>query len=160
MGYRTQARHTTCPGCREEIYMEELVKGQCPLCGAPVDEIDTSDETLEFDEGFERSELSWLVLQYFLFKQFNEAGANPLQVYKLLSRVEEDGDEPSSDAEESYSYNLDAELSGMERFLPKRCSSCRKIFFRGASKKVSGDLTCGVMKVSYQCPDCFGKKGE
>ena len=156
MGYRIQTRHTTCPGCREEIYMEELVKGECPLCGAAVDEIDTSVESLEFDEGFERSELSWLVLQYFLFKQFQEIGANPLQVYKLLSRVEEDGDHPSESVE-SYSYNLDADLSRIERLIPKRCTSCRKYFFRSASKKVTGDLVCGGMKVTYLCPDCAGK---
>ncbi len=155
MVYRTHARHTTCPGCNEEIYMEELVKGQCPLCGSPVEELEAQEESLEYDDIFERSELSWLVLQYFLFKKFQEFGANPLQVFRLLSSVEENGEIVATKKEtEKFTYELDAELARLERLLPKRCSSCRKIFVRGASKKVSGDLLTSGMTVSYRCPKC------
>lgn len=161
MGYRTHARHTTCPGCNEEIYMEELVKGQCPLCGSPVEELEAHDESLDYDDGFERSELSWLVLQYFLFKKFEDLGANPLQVFRLLSTVEENGEVVATKKEkEELPYELDAELSRLERLLPKRCSSCRKIFVRGAAKKVSGDLLLGGIKVTYLCSKCVDKKGE
>ncbi len=157
MGYRTHARHTTCPGCNEEIYMEELVKGQCPLCGSPVEELEAQDESLEYDDLFERSELSWLVLQYFLFKKFEDLGANPLQVFRLLSTVEENGEVVATTKEkEELPYELDAELSRLERLLPKRCSSCRKIFVRGATKKVSGDLIIGNMTVTYRCRSCQG----
>ncbi|MCQ1539462.1 hypothetical protein FTO68_10790 [Methanocalculus taiwanensis] len=157
MGYRTHARHTTCPGCNEEIYMEELVKGQCPLCGSPVEELEASDESLDYDDGFERSELSWLVLQYFLFKKFEEVGANPLQVFRLLSTVEENIEIVSSGKEkEHYAYDMDAELSLVERLLLKRCSSCNKLFIRGATKKISGDLLSGGMKITYRCGKCQG----
>lgn len=158
MGYRTHARHTTCPGCNEEIYMEELVKGQCPLCGSPVEELEAQDEQLEYDDLFDRSELSWLVLQYFLFKKFEDVGANPLQVFRLLSAVEENGEIVATKKEtEELPYELDAELSTLERLLPKRCGSCRKLFFRGAAKKVSGDLLTGGMAVSYRCTRCSGE---
>ena len=33
MAPRINARHITCPGCQEEVFMEELVGGRCPLCG-------------------------------------------------------------------------------------------------------------------------------
>ncbi|RQD83505.1 MAG: hypothetical protein D5R96_02920 [Methanocalculus sp. MSAO_Arc2] len=161
MGYRTHARHTTCPGCREEIYIEELVGGNCPLCGSAIDEADASEETIEFEEIFERSELSWLVLQYFLFKRFQELGANPLQVFRLLSSIEENGDMISSGQEkEHYAYDLDADMSRVERLLPKRCSSCGKLFVRGAKKKISGNLLISGMTISYRCNTCTVGKGE
>lgn len=28
--------HMECPGCSEEIHREELIDGECPLCGEPV----------------------------------------------------------------------------------------------------------------------------
>ncbi|RQD79496.1 MAG: hypothetical protein D5R99_08110 [Methanocalculus sp. MSAO_Arc1] len=137
--------------------MEELVGGNCPLCGSPVEELEAQEEPLEYDDLFDRSELSWLVLQYFLFKKFEDAGANPLQVFRLLSSVEEDGEiVPALREKEQLTYELDAELSRIERLFPKRCSSCRKLFVRNAAKKISGDLLKGGMAVAYLCRRCQG----
>ncbi|MCP1714771.1 hypothetical protein J2T58_000616 [Methanocalculus alkaliphilus] len=153
MGYRTHARHTTCPGCREEVYIEELVGGDCPLCGSSVGDVDASEEEIQFDDSIERSELSWLVLQYFLFRKFQEYGAHPLQVYRLLSRIDEEGECPAVPGENTR-FALDADLSRMERILPKRCSTCRRVIFFGGAKKIIGDLVHGDMTIRFLCSDC------
>jgi len=157
MGYRTHARHTTCPGCREEVYIEELVGGECPLCGSSVSDVDASEEEIQFDDSIERSELSWLVLQYFLFRKFLEYGAHPLQVYRLLSKIDEEGDCPVVPGE-STRYELDADLSIMERILPKRCTTCGQFILFGGAKKIIGDLVIGDMEIAYHCSECRSTK--
>ncbi|HPA08569.1 MAG TPA: hypothetical protein PLW73_08805, partial [Methanoregulaceae archaeon] len=82
MTSRMHAPHTTCPGCREEVYLEELVKGRCPLCGCEFEEFDTQDT--EIEDYVDRSDLPWLVFNYFLFKRFLEIGASPVQIMQFV----------------------------------------------------------------------------
>ena len=84
MTSRMHAPHTTCPGCREEVYLDELVRGRCPLCGCTLEDFDSQESELE--DFIERSDLPWLVFNYFLFKRFLEIGASPLQIMHSLQR--------------------------------------------------------------------------
>jgi len=86
MTYRTHAAHTTCPGCQEEVYLDELVKGRCPLCGCSLEDMDGLEN--EVDEFVDRNDFSWLVFNYFIFKTFTELGASPLKVMELLALYE------------------------------------------------------------------------
>jgi predicted nucleic acid-binding Zn ribbon protein len=79
--------HTTCPSCHEEVFLDELVGGRCPLCGYSLDEDDGTCS--EYEETLERSDLGWMILQFFIFRRFCSEGANPLQVMQVLSRYEE-----------------------------------------------------------------------
>ena len=76
MTSRTHAAHTTCPGCQEEVYLDELVKGRCPLCGCTLEDLEEVES--EVDELLDRGDFSWLIFNYFLFKQFTDLGASPL----------------------------------------------------------------------------------
>ncbi len=151
MAPRINARHITCPGCQEEVFMEELVGGRCPLCGC---ELDGSEESCEgFEELLDRSDLTWLVYQYFLFRKFEAMGASPLQTLNLISRC----DDPSAvgpSYPEGSPYSLEISLTLRDRILPKRCSRCRKIFLRGGRKLVTGDLGHTAQDISYICPSC------
>ena len=40
MTSRMQSPHTTCPGCQEEVFLDELVGGKCPLCGCSLEDFD------------------------------------------------------------------------------------------------------------------------
>jgi hypothetical protein len=54
-----QSPHTTCPGCQEEVFLDELVAGKCPLCGCSLEDF---DETFgEYERILDRSDLSWLI---------------------------------------------------------------------------------------------------
>jgi hypothetical protein len=131
--------------------MEELVGGRCPLCGC---ELDGSEEPCEgLEELLDRSDLTWLVYQYFLFRKFEAMGASPLQTLHLISRFDDPGaGGPSSP--EGTPYSLEIPLSLRERITPKRCSRCGRLFLSGGRKLVSGDLGRSSEDVSYICPSC------
>ena len=75
MAPRINARHITCPGCQEEVFMEELVGGRCPLCGC---ELDGSEEACEgFEELLDRSDLTWLVYQVLPLPEVRGDGGEP-----------------------------------------------------------------------------------
>ena len=83
MTSRMHAPHTTCPGCREVVYLDELVRGRCPLCGCTLEDFDSQES--EIEDFIERSDLPWLVFNYFLFKRFLEIGASPLQIMQAVA---------------------------------------------------------------------------
>ena len=151
MAPRINAKHITCPGCQEEVFMEELVGGRCPLCGC---ELDGSEESCEgFEELLDRSDLTWLVYQYFIFRKFEAMGASPLQTLNLISKC----DDPSAmgpSYPEGTPYSLEIPLTFRDRILPKRCSRCRRIFLHGGRKLVTGDLGHTSQEISYICPSC------
>ena len=131
--------------------MEELVGGRCPLCGC---ELDGSEEQCEgFEELLERSDLTWLVYQYFLFRKFEAMGASPLQTLHLISRFDDPGATGPS-YPEGTPYSLEIPLALWERIVPKRCGRCRRLFLAGGRKLVSGDLGHTAQEFSYICPSC------
>jgi hypothetical protein len=151
MTSRTRAHHTTCPYCNEEVYLEELIGGKCPLCGSTLEE--PEDECLEVDDGLERSDLSWLICHYFLFKKMDELGANPLQIMEVISRLDREG-AFEEENEEHVSFELEVPFSRLERILPKRCSCCGRSFFRGGKKVFAGESGQAGYDISYSCPLC------
>jgi hypothetical protein len=151
MTSRINAAHTTCPSCREEVYLDELVKGRCPLCGCTLGDFDEQEN--ELDEFFDRSDLPWLVFHYFLFKRFLEMGASPLQVMQLATEYgdrvcHEIGQKPDT------RFMLEVPLTRTDRIRPKRCAGCGKLYVTGGKKVVSGDLSVPGFRFLYFCPEC------
>jgi DNA-directed RNA polymerase subunit RPC12/RpoP len=150
MTSRTRAHHTVCPFCNEEVYIEELVGGKCPLCGSPLE--DMEDECLEIDDELDRSDLSWLICHYFLFKKLDDLGANPFQVMQVIEKYEEmretgnEGENPTFEIEVPYILR--------ERFFPKRCADCGRLFFKGGKKVFTWDAEKPSESVVYRCPTC------
>ncbi len=151
MTSRIHAAHTTCPSCREEVYLEELVKGRCPLCGCTLGEY--GEEEGELDEFIDRSDLPWLIFNYFLFKRFLDLGASPLRVMELASEYNS-ADQSSAGEKPDTRFSLEIPRSGLDRILPKRCATCGRIFFHGGKKVVCGDLAAPDFTFVYHCPDC------
>lgn len=152
MTSRTRAHHTICPYCNEEVYLEELVGGKCPLCGGTLE--DPEEECLDVDDdGIERSDLSWLICHYFLFKKMDELGANPLQIMEMISRLDREGAFEEG-GEDRISFELEVPFGRLERFLPKRCGCCGRSFVRGGKKVLSGESGQPGYAVSYRCPLC------
>ena len=75
MTSRMQSPHTTCPGCQEEVFLDELVGGKCPLCGCSLEDFDEAFG--EYEGILDRSDLSWLIFNYFVFKKFVDLGCPP-----------------------------------------------------------------------------------
>ena len=150
MTSRIHAAHTTCPSCREEVFLEELVKGRCPLCGYEVGEFDESET--ELDEYIDRSDLPWLVFNYFIFKRFDELGVSPLQVMQLIAGLEDyDGPEGFGNPPRT-KFVFDLPMKIRDRLKPKRCSRCGRLFFRGGRKVLTGDLSAPGFSIDYICP--------
>ena len=151
MTSRMHTPHTTCPGCHEEVFLDELVGGHCPLCGYSLDDDDGTCS--EYEETIERSDLGWMVFQYYVFKRFCGEGATPLQVMQILSRYEEACQCNPLEAEKMQ-FTLEVPMRRLERLLPKRCEKCGRIFFRGGRAVISGDLASPNYRRFHICSSC------
>jgi len=146
---RMLAPHTTCPGCSEEVFLDELVRGKCPLCGCVLEEFE--DQRNEMEEYVERGDFSWLVFNYFIFKRFDELGASPLQVMQLIAGLDEccatigEGEIPRT------RFDFELPMRFLDMIKPKRCARCGKVFFMGGRKILSGDLSRPGFGISYLC---------
>ncbi|MDD4253840.1 MAG: hypothetical protein PHP59_00490 [Methanofollis sp.] len=151
MTSRTRAHHTICPYCNEEVYLEELIGGKCPLCGGTLED---PEDDIEVDEdGIERSDLSWLICHYFLFKKLDELGANPLQIMQVIQKFDEE-DIFGEDATATTSFEVEVPFRRLERIIPRRCTSCGKLFVKGGKKVIAGDAGRPGFTVAYHCPHC------
>ena len=151
MTSRTHAAHTTCPGCQEEVYLDELVKGRCPLCGCTLEDLEEVES--EVDELLDRGDFSWLIFNYFLFKQFTDLGASPLKVMQLVSLYEdacatEDASRPDT------RFELEITPGRFDRLVLRRCDRCKKIFLGSGKKILSGDLALPGYRITYRCGSC------
>jgi ribosomal protein S27E len=149
------APHTTCPGCREEVYLDELVKGRCPLCGCTLE--DFEDGQGEMEEFIDRCDFSWLVFNYFIFKKFDEMGVSPLKIMQYVSGYE-DPCLRNVPGLQNTSFEFDVPFTFMDRIRPKRCEKCGKLFITGGKKIVSGDLSDPGFTFSYHCRKCLINK--
>ena len=150
MTSRMHAAHTTCPACREEVYLDELVKGRCPLCGCTLEELDDGESVSE--ELIERCDFSWLVFNYFIFKKFDEMGVSPVQIMQFLANYEEPCVQNFTGTETAFEFELPSRF--IDRVRPKRCGSCGRIYIRGGKKIVRGDLARPGLRHTFRCPRC------
>ncbi len=140
--------HTTCPSCHEEVYLEELIRGRCPLCGYSLEE--NEDSCDEYDEMLGRADLSWLVFSYALFRRFGELGVPPLRILELVAACEKS---PQA-GEKSTHFDLEIPQKPTDRIMVKKCQDCSSLFITGARKWVAGDLTSPDVRFYYTCPRC------
>jgi hypothetical protein len=153
MAPRVNARHTTCPGCQQEVFLEELVSGRCPLCGCDLE--DTEEVCEGFDDVIDRSDLAWLLFHYFLYRKFEAMGASPVQTLSLINRCE--GAFSGDTTPRETAYELDVPMALGDRVRLKRCSSCGRLFLFGGKKRISGDLARAGDEIRYTCRNCRSK---
>lgn len=151
MTSRINARHTTCPGCQEEVFLDELVGGRCPLCGCALEEDEACDE---FEDGLDRTDLAWLVFHYFIFKKFDDLGVSPLQIMQLISNYSDDDGDDEGDLSACTGYALDLPMRTLDRIRPKRCAKCGRVYIGGGKKVIAGDLRRPGHDIQYICPRC------
>jgi hypothetical protein len=145
------APHTTCPGCHEEVFLDELVSGKCPLCGCSLEEFEESFGELE--GVIERTDLSWLIFNYFVFKQFVDLGVPPQQILDFINTYGENADKPADEVKET-AFTLEIPMKHLDRIRPKRCSACGNWFIRGGKKKIEGDMKKTALLVKFTCDRC------
>jgi hypothetical protein len=148
MTVRVNAHHIICPGCLEKVFVDELVGGHCPLCGCVMEEEDSQ----EFEEVIERSDLAWIVFHYFVFRKFDTLGVSPVQIMQLISQLEECGSTYPNP--QKMEFHFEVPMGRMERFLPKRCTNCQSRFIHGGKKIISGNLNQQGYSIEYRCPSC------
>lgn len=115
-----------CPGCSEEIHRQELVDGDCPLCGTTVEDggeyEGTIGEIVEFFEG--------------------QSDAMAINVERT---------EPAS-----RELLLHAPPTALDRVKPKKCGACGRWHVRFGDKRldvaIEGDE--GRLERSYLCRLC------
>jgi len=146
-----QSPHTTCPGCQEEVYLDELVSGKCPLCGCSLEEFD--DSFGEYEGILDRSDLSWLIFNYFVFKKFVDLGVPPHQIMDLVAIYEENDGKPPAEWT-TPEYALEVPMTLWDRIRPKKCSKCHRIFLRGGKKIIRGDMRKTGISIEYTCHTC------
>ncbi len=147
MSARVNAHSIICPGCLEKVFMDELVAGHCPLCGCVMEEEE------EFEEVIDRSDLAWIVFQYYIFQKLDAMGVSPLQIMNLISRLEEQCGNGFPNIQR-LEFRLEAPMRPWEHLLPKRCSHCRKWFLRRGRKILTGNLNEQGFAKEYLCPSC------
>jgi len=143
----------TCPGCKEEIFLEELVSGRCPLCGCSLDDVENPDE--DFDEILSRDDFSYLLFEYFVFSKLDKLGADPVRIQQMLSEYEDivDTDDADKDNADNGNARITLPLRIRERVLPRHCQKCNHFFMRGGSKVAECTEENGL-SVYYLCPSC------
>jgi len=151
MTSRTHAAHTTCPGCQEEVYLDELVKGRCPLCGCALEDLEDGDSDVE--KLLDRGDFSWLIFNYFLFKQFTDLGASPFKVMQLVS-LYEDACMKETGIQMDTRFELELTPGRFDHLIPRRCDRCKKIFFGRGRKLLSGDLAIPGYRITHRCRFC------
>jgi len=145
------APHTTCPGCQEEVFLDELVGGKCPLCGCSLEDFEESIG--EYDGILDRSDLSWLIFNYFVFKKFVDLGVPPSQIMDFLSRYEENSEKPREEWTKT-EFSLELPMGIVDRIRPKRCAKCHRLFVRGGRKLIHGDMQSTQVHTEFVCRRC------
>ena len=151
MTSRMQSPHTTCPGCQEEVFLDELVGGKCPLCGCSLEDFDEAFG--EYDGILDRSDLSWLIFNYFVFKKFVDLGAPPHQIMGLVANYEQNDGKPPEDWVKP-EFTLEIPMKLWDSLRPKYCANCKKYFFRGGKKFIKGDMRRTAFAIEYVCDRC------
>jgi len=151
MTSRMHAPHTTCPGCQEEVFLDELVGGKCPLCGCSLEDFEESIG--EYDGILDRSDLSWLIFNYFVFKKFVDLGVPPTQIMDLLTGYEQNADKPREEWTKS-DFSLELPMRISDAISPKRCAKCNRLFLRGGRKEIHGDMRSTRVDIRYICDRC------
>ena len=151
MTSRMHAPHTTCPGCQEEVFLDELVGGKCPLCGWSLEDFDEAFG--EYEGILDRSDLSWLIFNYFVFKKFVDLGVPPHQIMEFVATYEQNAEKPPEEWVKT-EFSLELPVTFLDRIKPKRCARCKKIFFYGAKKRIAGDMRHTNVNIQYVCDRC------
>ena len=151
MTSRMHAPHTTCPGCQEEVFLDELVGGKCPLCGCSLEDFDEAFG--EYEGILDRSDLSWLIFNYFVFKKFVDLGVPPHQIMEFVATYELNAEKPPEEWTKT-EFSLELPVTFLDRIRPKRCAKCGRIFFSGAKKRITGDMRHTNVYIQYLCERC------
>jgi hypothetical protein len=151
MTSRMQSPHTTCPGCQEEVFLDELVGGKCPLCGCSLEDFDESFG--EYEGILDRSDLSWLIFNYFVFKKFVDLGVPPHQIMEFVTTYEQNAEKPPEEWTKT-EFALEIPMNTIDRIKPKHCAKCKKLFFRGGKKSIRGDMRQTQLTAEYVCDQC------
>jgi len=151
MTSRMHAPHTTCPGCQEEVFLDELVGGKCPLCGCSLEDFEESIG--EYDGILDRSDLSWLIFNYFVFKKFVDLGVPPTQIMDLITGYEQNADKPREEWIKS-DFSLELPMRISDAIRPKKCAKCNRFFLRGGRKEIRGDMRSTRIDIRYICDRC------
>ena len=101
----------------------------------------------------ERSDLPWLVFNYFLFKRFLEIGASPLQIMQLVAAFN-DQDLQGNGQKPDTRFVMEVPMKPIDRIRPKRCTRCGKIFLAKGRKVAAGDLAAPGLEYLYYCKGC------
>lgn len=151
MTSRMHAPHTTCPSCQEEVFLDELVGGKCPLCGCSLEDFEESIG--EYDGILDRSDLSWLIFNYFVFKKFVDLGVPPSQIMDFLSSYEENAEKPREEWTKT-DFSLELPMGILDTIRPKRCVKCNRLFIGGGRKQITGDMRSTLVRIQYVCNRC------
>ncbi|MHC1626537.1 MAG: hypothetical protein ACXQTG_05190 [Methanoculleaceae archaeon] len=141
----------TCPFCREEIYLEELVGGRCPLCGNELDGYDGDSEN-EIGPEVEVPAAAWL---YCILRRYSALGASPSDLFDLaitLDEMAEDGLDTAGNG----IFTINVRMTLIDRIRPKKCDRCGRIFFRGGEKWATASFQSSGITITYRCPRCCG----
>ena len=151
MTSRMQSPHTTCPGCQEEVFLDELVGGKCPLCGCTLEDFEESFS--EYEGILDRSDLSWLIFNYFVFKKFVDLGVPPHQIMELVATYGQNAEKPADEWERT-GFVLEIPMNVWDRIRPKYCSKCHHWFLRDGKKLIRGDMRKTSLVIEYVCDRC------
>ena len=146
-----QSPHTTCPGCQEEVFLDELVGGKCPLCGCSLEDFDESFG--EYEGILDRSDLSWLIFNYFVFKKFVDLGVSSPPDHGVCCNLRTECGETSRRVDKNGVHTRNPyEPVGSDQ--TQALLKVQKIIFPGRKKTIRGDMRNTHLTSEYLCDWC------
>lgn len=121
-----------CPGCSEKIHEEELIDGDCPLCGKSIEENDESDYGDTISE----------IVEFFE----NQSETMAINIDQKETRERE--------------LVLYVAPSILDRVKPKKCDACGRWHLKFGDKEYSVNIRGdrGRIEVNYLCSLCKPSK--
>ncbi|MDY7082117.1 MAG: hypothetical protein SXQ77_06870 [Halobacteria archaeon] len=127
-----------CPGCSEEIYEEELINGNCPLCGREI-----QSDAGQIKEGDYGDTISEIVD---FFENQSETMAINLDQQRQRER----------------DFLLYVSPSFLDKIKPKKCDACGRWHIKFGKKefRVKIEGSRGTVDVNYLCQLCKPNESE
>ena len=131
---------------RKKFFLMSCVGGKCPLCGCSLEDFEESIG--EYDGILDRSDLSWLIFNYFVFKKFVDLGVPPSQIMEFVSSYEQNADKPAEEWTKT-EFSLELPMGTYRQDPAQAMREVQPSLCAGRTKTNHGDMRHTSVDIQY-----------